>query len=393
MKNLSKSYLVDEQYALHLLTDFIKLQTINPPGNEKMGAEFLAQHLEQFGLQPQIIDLGEGRANVTAVYKGTGEAPALIYNGHIDVVPPGDTPWTYPPFAGQIVDGKLYGRGSSDMKGGVTAMVMAIGTLARQKVPLKGDLLFAAVADEEVRGAGAQRFVEEGGVEEASAVVISEPTNFEVYIAEKGTCWIELRTTGKTAHGAMPHLGVNAIVHMHAVLTEILQMQLPHTPHPLLGRPTLNIGTIAGGVKTNVVPDQCTISIDIRTLPDMSTESIVQEIQRAIEQAKQRIDQLDVSLHLNPGRPAVETSPDTRIVQTALQLSADLFGRKVEARATPGYATDASVFCYNRPLPFVICGPGRAELAHQPDEYIEVADYLKSIPFYCALAERYLNEA
>ncbi|RMF88589.1 MAG: M20 family peptidase, partial [Nitrospinota bacterium] len=215
----TQRYPIDEERAVQLLADFIRLETINPPGNEKIGAEFLARHLEAFGLSPQITDLGEGRANVSAVLKGSGEAPALIYNGHIDVVPVGDASWSAPPFAGEIREGKMYGRGSSDMKGGVAAMLMAIGTLAQMGVSLRGDLVFSAVADEEVRGAGAQRFVDDGGVEGAGAVVISEPTNFEVYIAEKGTFWIELRTQGRTAHGAMPHLGVNAIVHMHALLS------------------------------------------------------------------------------------------------------------------------------------------------------------------------------
>ncbi|RMF91632.1 MAG: M20 family peptidase [Nitrospinota bacterium] len=168
-------------------------------------------------------------------------------------------------------------------------------------------------------------------------------------------------------------------------------MQLPHTPHPLLGTPTMNIGTIEGGVKTNVVPDQCKVSIDIRTLPDMPADAILNAFEQAIARTKQRIEDLEATITFRTGRPSVETSPDTPIVQTVLQLCAEMLGREQRAKATPGYATDASVFSYNRDLPFVICGPGHPELAHQPDEYIVVSDYLQAIPFYCALAERYLS--
>src|SRR5690606_21579479 len=152
-------------------------------------------------------DLGANRANVMAVLKGTGEKPALVFNGHLDVVPVGDTPWTYDPFGAVNVGGRLYGRGTSVMKGGLVAMVMAVEALKKAGATLKGDLIISGVADEETGALGAKAWVQAGGLQGVGAIVIGEPTNLEVYIAEKGAFWLEITTYGKTAHGSMPDLG------------------------------------------------------------------------------------------------------------------------------------------------------------------------------------------
>jgi succinyl-diaminopimelate desuccinylase len=382
-------YSIQREAAVSLLAECIRLVTVNPPGNEKLAADWMAGVLARMGFAPTVDDLGDNRANVTAVLRGTGEKPPLVYNGHLDVVPVGDTPWTFAPFAGISSAGRLYGRGSSDMKGGLVAMLLAADALKRAGVRLKGDLVLSGVADEETGAQGAQAWVQAGRLQGASAVVIGEPTDLDVYIAEKGACWLELITHGKTAHGSMPDLGINAVMHMTAALQALTRLSLPFHPHPLFDKPTLSVGTIQGGHKTNVVPDRCTATIDIRTLPGMQHDEVVRQVRRTLDGLREGIPALTYDLRVIAERAPVASDPHAPIVETALAIL-EARGTRTSPKATPGYATDASVFQPASGAPFLVLGPGIPHLAHQPDEYIEIDTYLQSIEIYCELAERYL---
>ncbi len=390
---MSTAYPFDRDEAVRLLADLVRLETINPPGREKPAADLIAAALEQRGFRPEVTEIAPGRANVVARLRGSGEAPALVLNGHIDVVPPGEVAWRHPPFGAQIERGRLYGRGSSDMKSGVAAMLIALELLARGGRKLRGDVVFTAVADEEIRGNGAARLISDGLISEAAGVVIGEPTGFHVYIAEKGTFWLELETIGRTAHGSMPHLGRNAIVDMQALLSEVVEIPLPEGPDAAHGRATLNIGTIGGGVGPNVVPDRCRASLDMRLPPGVSADEMLSEIHAAIRRAQARRPGLDARVHSSSSRVAVACSPSERLVVLALEICWEQLGLRQQALPTPGYATDASVLCSSPAIPFVIIGPGREDLAHEPDEYIDIEDYLRAIPLYCALVERFLGLA
>ena len=224
----------------------------------------------------------------------------------------------------------------------------------------------------------------------AGAVVIGEPTNLEVYIAEKGACWLELTTFGKTAHGSMPELGINAVMHMVTALQALTHLRLSYPPHPLFDKPTMNVGTIAGGHKTNVVPDRCSATIDVRTLPGMRHEEVLGEIRHTLAGLRQTIPNFTYEMRVIADRAPVASDPQAPIVETML-ATLQAHGRRETPKATPGYATDASVFQPASGAPFVIFGPGIPQLAHQPDEYIELETYLQSIELYCELAERYLS--
>lgn len=383
-------YPIDHAAAIRLLTEFVQLPTVNPPGDEKLAADWLAMQLEHMGLSPDVEDLGGNRANIVSTLKGSGEKPALVFNGHLDVVPPGDLPWSYAPFSGVQVNGRLYGRGSSDMKSGLMAMVLAADALQRAGAPLKGDLILSGVADEESTALGAKAWVQAGGLQGVGAVVIGEPTGLEVYIAEKGACWLEITTFGKTAHGAMPEQGVNAVMHMAAALHAVTRLSLPFPPHPLLDKPTMSVGTIAGGHKTNVVPDRCTATIDMRTLPGMRHEEVVQEIRQTLDGLREAIPNFAYELRVIADRAPVASDPHAPIVETALSILA-AHGRRLTPKATPGYATDASVFQPASGAPFLIFGPGNPQVIHQPDEYVDIDTYLQSIELYCELAVKYLG--
>lgn len=292
LKEINKSQVVT------LLQEMIRIDTVNPPGNEKELAEYLKIKLESFNIESDTIDLGNNRSNVIGRIKGSGKKKALLFNGHLDTVPPGDIEWKYDPFSGEIADGKIYGRGSADMKGGLAAMIMSAGAVKKANVSLKGDLIIAGTAGEEVDSIGAYHFLESKGLRNIGAIVIGEPTSCKIKTAEKGAFWIEITTYGKTSHGAFPEKGVNAIVHMNLLLNELLKYKFNYEENQLLGAPTLNISTISGGVKTNVVPDKCTITIDIRTVPSVVHANIIKDFENIIEKLRKEINGFNADMKI-----------------------------------------------------------------------------------------------
>jgi succinyl-diaminopimelate desuccinylase len=377
--------------AVEILRDLVRIPTVNPPGDEAKAVTLVADTLRQAGLEPLITDLGENRANVTARLSGSGERPALLLNGHLDVVPVGNEPWAHEPFGGEVEGGRLYGRGASDMKSGLAAMLIAICEISRTGMPLRGDLVFSAVADEELQGRGATRMVDDGIMGDVGAVVIGEPTGFNLYVAEKGTYWVQIETIGRTAHGSMPHLGHNAIADMCALIGHLERMSLPPAPDRRHGDTTLNIGTINGGAVPNVVPDDCRVELDFRIPPGVPAEEIDSLLRAAMERTQDDRPGMTGRVLLTGRRHAVATSAEDPFVRLAVECCGQILGRRVTPKPTPGYATDASILCHEPAVPFVIVGPGREELAHQPEEHVEIEDYLAAIRLYRHLAVRCLG--
>jgi succinyl-diaminopimelate desuccinylase len=188
----------------------------------------------------------------------------------------------------------------------------------------------------------------------------------------------------------MPDLGINAVMHMTTALHALTRLSLPFQPHALFDKPTMNVGTIVGGNKTNVVPDRCTATIDLRTLPGMRHEDVLQEIRQTLDGLREAMPQFAYEMRVIAERAAVASDPHAMIVETALAILAAQ-GRRETPKATPGFATDASVFQPASGAPFLIFGPGIPQLAHQPNEYVEIETYLHSIELFCELAVRYLS--
>jgi len=205
---------VDEPSIVDLLQKVIQIESTNPPGNERDLADFLSEFFKKAGLEPELFEYEEKRVNLVTRIKGTGEKPGLIFSAHMDTVPAGGVDWKFPPFSGTLHDGKIYGRGAADMKSGLAAMAEAAAILAKTDFSPKGDLIVAFTYDETHGLQGAKHLIDEGHLEGASAVLISEPSTLDVFIAEKGALWLKCRAEGKTAHTSMPQLGQNAIFEM-----------------------------------------------------------------------------------------------------------------------------------------------------------------------------------
>jgi succinyl-diaminopimelate desuccinylase len=252
-------------------------------------------------------------------------------------------------------------------------------------VPLKGDLLFAGTAGEEVDSMGAKRLVEQQKLGDVGFMVIGEPTANRVFTAEKGVLWLELGTKGQTAHGSMPHLGVNAIMHMTKLLHALEAERIPYQAHPLLGNFTMNIATITGGVKTNVVPDACRVSIDLRTVIGQDHQHIVDTVRQLIDRLCADDPTFHAEVRVLTERVPLDIPFDNALVQTFVRVRDHVTGQPSQPAAA-AFATDGSVFVPAYEAPMVICGPGLPEKAHQPNEYVEIDKLMTAARIYTRAA-------
>jgi len=347
----------------------------------------LAEYFESNGLACRFDVWDEKRANVTVRAGSGGNRPPLLFAAHLDVVPPGEAAWQYPPFEPTEANGRIYGRGAADMKGGLVAAAVALVEVVKSAAALKGDILFTAVAGEETDSSGAIRFVDQyradlGG--NLAGVVICEPTNFDVITAHRGIFWLQITTTGKTAHGSMPHLGVNAILKMNRLLDRLENFEIPHKPHPLLGGCSTSVNRIEGGKATNVIPDRCTIEVDIRTLPGQDHNAIIAEFHKLFAEVKADDPQFEANTTVLRSAQALETDPASPFVRSLLEVTG------IDKTTSVGFTTDGPHFV---PLqaPIVIFGPGDPAVCHQPDEYIEIKAVEKARLYYKRIIERFLT--
>ena len=381
---------IDEAEVVGLCRDLVQLKSVNPPGGELPVAEYAARTLTEVGLSTELVPLGPNRASLVARLRGSGELPALVYCGHLDVVPIGIETWQHDPFAAEVSQGKVWGRGSTDMKGGIAAMLVAARALALAKLPLLGDLVLLLTADEEVDQCGARSLATRPELATAQAVVICEPSYNRVYIAEKGQFWLKITTYGKAAHGSMPHLGQNAIMIMVALLNELEHLPVPCKEHPLLGGFTRSIGTIHGGVSTNIVPDRCEVTVDQRTVPGQDSGAVLRHMEALIDDLSRRIPAFRAKVEVTSDLPPVESSPNAPAVRSFCAAVAEVTGETPTPGGVP-YATDAALLVAPLGVPMILCGPGNPDLAHQTDEYVEIPKLVESAKILTLSAARLLR--
>jgi succinyl-diaminopimelate desuccinylase len=382
---------------LDLTRALIELNTVNPPGNEQVAAELVLEYARRWGLQGELLPLGPDRANVLLTLPGQGTAPALLYCGHFDTVPLGEAAWTHPPHGAHVdADGMLWGRGSVDMKGGVAAMLLGMATLARAGISLPGDVRFLGTIGEEVDCAGASAALTSGVMDGVGQLVIAEPTDLALVVAHKGALFLEFTTLGRSAHGAMPEQGVNAIVQMTRLLARLQAfdfglLNFGGSAHPLLGRPTLNIGTIAGGSVVNLVPDRCTVQVDVRTVPGLDHPDLLKRLEALLDELRSTMPDFRAEWRLTGDYPAVGTDPNCKLVQVAGRVLEGVTGRAPSITAV-SYFSDGSVLQPATGVPTLLCGPGDPNLAHQTDERLSVRALEQAADFFTRLPPQFFAQ-
>lgn len=350
--------------AVELAAELIRFDTINPPGQEAACTAHLARLLTAAGFRCEEVPLAEGRPNLIARIGGNNEKPPIAFTGHTDTVPLGAQDWTVPPHGGIIKDGRLWGRGASDMKSGVAAFVVAATNLAHRLEGTPGVVLYIT-AGEETGSEGAFVLARRGMRGEAGALVVAEPSDNRPFCGHKGALWLKATTRGVTAHGSMPDKGVNAVYAAARAVMRLETFDFNIARHAVMGAPTLNVGNFHGGLNVNSVPDRAEVGIDIRTLPGMQHARLFDQLGSYLGPEVVLKTQVDVE--------SVWTAPDNPWMREVFGICAAVSGTTPVVEAAP-YFTDASALTPALGgVPTVILGPGPAHMAHQTDEWCDCA--------------------
>ncbi|SFB63022.1 succinyl-diaminopimelate desuccinylase [Rhizobium sp. NFR07] len=365
---------------VRFLQEIVAIDSCDPPGGEREIAYRIGDVLSELGLESEIDEFMPGRANVIGRLRGTGERPNLVLSAHMDTVPVGTVPWHSSPFSGEIKDGRLYGRGSSDMKSALAAMIGAMEALSLREIPLKGDVVLALTAGESANLLGARRLVEKGFQSEIGAFLCGEPSGLDVVIAEKAVLWLRVTATGRLGH-VSGNAGVNAILLVNDFLTRLKGFTLSCPTHPLLDAPTIRVGRIDGGSAVNLTPDRCCVDLDLRFPPNVHPSEIVRQVSDLMG--------ADLSIEILDHKPAVESLPDDDFVRLCQAASQDVCGRRPAMKGV-SYYSDAAVLLDGLQVPFAILGPGDLGMSGQPNESVPLANVMSAVRIYTRIAEGWL---
>ncbi|MCA9743244.1 MAG: M20 family metallopeptidase [Deferribacteres bacterium] len=367
--------------AVELTQALLRFETVNPPGDELACAQFIGKMLESGGFQVKYYEFDHNRTSLIASIDGAKNVPPLCFTGHIDVVPLGKSDWSKSPFRGEIESGKLYGRGSSDMKSGVAAMVLAAMDLARRPA-LQAGIKLVITAGEERCCQGANYLASLPNVlGETGAIVVGEPTSNVPLLGHKGVLWFEAIAKGKTAHGSMPEKGENAIYKVARAISGLIDFDFAEK-HELMGKATLNVGTMFGGENINSVPDYAQFTIDIRSIPGQDHEAIRAGLQQKFGD--------DVNLLTLHSGSAIYTEPENRWVQSVFDVMEKITGQRAQPAVAP-YFTDGSALknAMGNP-PALILGPGELSQAHKTDEFCFVENIDQAYEAYLQIGENWV---
>lgn len=379
-----------KEEKIKILQDVIQIQTVND--NEIAVAEYFKKLLNEYGIDSKLVEYSPTRANLVAEIKGEKPGKVLIFNGHSDVVAAGDPKeWTHPPFAGVIEDGKLYGRGATDMKAGLTALALAMIEIKEQDLLKAGTIRFIITVGEEIGMYGSKQMTEEGYVDDADAIIVGEPKmgNGKIVTAHKGSVQYEIVSYGRSAHSSMPELGINSIqqiVDFIPVANEKIAEAASKGENEKLGRMLNAFTVIDGGDQINSIPAITKLKGNGRTVPEVDNEMFLDALNASIDEINNQIEGR-LELNIMQNNPAVESDFDTDLIQSFRNVA----NVEIEPVGMTG-ATDASNFGrIEKDFDLAIYGPGVMEVAHQVDEYVEIEDYLNFIDLYQKVAQDYLN--
>jgi acetylornithine deacetylase len=356
--------------AVQLLRELVEIDSVNPslvPGaaGEAEIGQAIARALRRAGLDVELQEVVEGRSNVVGVLQGRSSGKSLMFCGHMDTV---GVEGMARPFAPHEHDGRLYGRGAQDMKGGLAAMIDAARQIADHGLAA-GQLIVAAVIDEEYASLGADALVTRW---RADGAVVTEPTDLEIATCHKGFAWFEIETRGRAAHGSRPRDGRDAIIRMGRVLHELEELDRrlqSDASHPKLGAASLHASLIEGGRELSSYPDRCTLKLERRTLPGESDEYVASEIVGIVDGLRARDAEFQASSRRIFSRPAYELSPEHPLPLALRHI--------LNSNETSGMSfwTDAAILG-TAGIPAVLFGPGGRGL-HSVEEYVELSDVLQ----------------
>ena len=390
--------MVDREAVVALTRELVAIPSVNRPADglsEQPAAERVAAEMRRLGWEPHVWEVSPGRPNVLATIEGDRPGPTLLFEGHTDVVSEGDPArWSFDPFAGDLVDGVVRGRGAADMKGGVAAMIHAAAAVTAGG-GFPGTVKVAALCDEEGLMLGVKDFVARGHADDVDGAIVCEPEGGEVCATQKGALRVRVTARGTMAHGAMPHEGRNPVTALARLVARLERLEEVLAddpgPDPHLGLTYLTPTVVHGGelAQLNVIPERAELAVDVRTVPALPNGDVVGLI---AAEASAVADETGVGLDVEvlEDRPATATSPRDPVVQAVREAHTDVTGAAPVLGGVPG-ATDGTILWRDAGLPVVVYGPGEKWIAHQVDERVAVDDLVTCAQVYVEAARRFLS--
>jgi acetylornithine deacetylase len=368
--------LVKREKNLKLLQKLIQIESINPSldpqgsGEKKIG-QFLQKYLKKMGLKVEIQKVIADRSNIVGIKRGKGSGKNLILNGHMDTV--GARGMTIDPFQGDHKNGQVFGRGSADMKSGITSILAACEVLQAEKIQLNGDLILAFVVDEEYKSRGTEKLLQEYS---AQAAIVCEPTDLKIGLAHKGFIWGNVKIQGKASHGSRPDEGIDAITKAGQFLMEIEKLGQNHLlnkNHPLVGSPSVHASLIKGGRELSTYPDYCQIQLERRTIPDEDEDILKNELDNIIKQIQKKDPQFKAEADIIFQRPPLEISREEPIVEVLAQCYKKTLNKDAKYSGITWWM-DSALFV-QAGIPTVTFGPSGSGL-HSAVEYVNFQSVL-----------------
>jgi succinyl-diaminopimelate desuccinylase len=364
----------------------VRIDSVNPPGAEQKVARAIVDLLESEGIAAEIQDVEPGRPNALGIVGDPKGRPSLVLCAHTDTVPFGDlTQWKHAPLDADIEDGRLWGRGATDDKGNLAAMISALIGIQRAGIRLSSPVVLAAVCDEEVSHKGIHAFLKHEWSNASMALVGEWSGATRAILGYRGALVVEIIVHGRGAHGSRPEYGVNAIDKMvERVLPCLRETPLEYESTELFEQrhPTFNLGIIEGGTKVNMVPDRCRALLDIRIMPGQSPQDVFKQLSEALDALQEQEDDLSVDVKLCSATDPFLTPEDTLLVEhlaasieTVTKTKPSFFGKSSTC--------DANILSKELRIPVAVYGPGNPS-THGPDEYVDIPDLVDSA---CVLYE------
>lgn len=378
---------VDRDRLVARLQDLVRAPSENPPGREAEVARVVEKQCFDIDLDVSLHEAEPDRPSVVARWSGR-PGRTVGFCSHIDVVPAGDPGlWEVDPYGAEVIDGRLHGRGSGDAKGPCAAALEAVAALKKAGFEFDGTLELALVADEEAAGFKGAGYLADQGIVRPDIVIVGEPTSLRVVRAQRGVCWFRITTKGRAGHGSAPERSINAVRHMAEIVSH-LEDSLPDIVHPVVGGPSIGIGTIRGGDKVNVVPASCIAEIDRRSVPPETKESVIATVEKAVSMARERFPEIDARVELPFYGDPFEVDESSEIVTTTTAAVEEATGAPATIMGFRG-ASDARFFSqYGAQV--VVWGPGDITLAHTARESIDLDELVQGAVGYAIAFARLL---
>ncbi|HHW4573893.1 TPA: ArgE/DapE family deacylase [Listeria monocytogenes] len=379
---------MERQRKIQILKDIVNIDSTN--GHEEQVANYLQKLLAEHGIESEKVKYDVDRASLVSEI-GCSDEKILAFSGHMDVVDAGDvSKWKFPPFEAAEHEGKIYGRGATDMKSGLAAMIIAMIELHEEKQKLNGKIRLLATVGEEVGELGAEQLTQKGYADDLDGLIIGEPSGHRIVYAHKGSINYTVKSTGKNAHSSMPEFGVNAIDNLLLFYNEVEKfVKSIDATNEILGDFIHNVTVIDGGNQVNSIPEKAQLKGNIRSIPEMDNETVKQVLVKIINKLNKQ-ENMNLELIFDYDKQPVFSDKNSDLVHIAKSVASDIVKEEIPLLGISG-TTDAAEFTKaKKEFPVIIFGPGN-ETPHQVNENVSIENYLEMVDVYKRIATEFLS--